>query len=137
MKKVAVLWFAAVALILSAGTGFAAALNSGGMHGHGGVVQRQGSAHHGFERHDGFVQHRDFGRLHHFDRHSRFIIIGGPFFGAPIYYAPPLYAEQDPPVYLAPGVNYSYYCTNPSGYYPEIQYCPTGWLRVVPEISPY
>ena len=151
VRRFAVLWLAAVALILSAGTGFSAALNSGGMHGHGGVAQRQGSDRHGFEHHrdgfehrrdgfvghrDGFIGHREFDRFHHFHRHSRFIIIGDPFFGVPIYYAPPLYVEQYPPAYVVPYVNYSYYCTDPSGYYPEIQSCPNGWLQVIPDTSP-
>jgi len=27
---------------------------------------------------------------------------------------------------------YSYYCTNPAGYYPQVATCPSGWLTVVP-----
>ncbi|MFC3107250.1 hypothetical protein ACFQAT_21660 [Undibacterium arcticum] len=85
MKKLMVLWLAAVALTLSMGIGFAAARNSDGMHGHGGPEARQGFEHHGFHRgfepHQGFVRPHGFGRFHHFDRHSRVIIIGDPFFG--------------------------------------------------------
>jgi hypothetical protein len=31
---------------------------------------------------------------------------------------------------------YSYYCTNPAGYYPQIANCPSGWLTVVPNGAP-
>lgn len=131
MKKDAVLCCAAIALILSAGAGFTAPLNAGGMHGHGHVAQpRQGFEHHRFER------RHEPGRFDRFGRHSRVIIIGGPFLEPPIYYPPPLYTEQNPPIYIAPGVGYSYYCADPSGYYPAIQYCPSGWLLVVPEPLP-
>lgn len=140
MKKYAVLWFAAIALVLSAGAGSAAAHNPGGMHGH--LAQRQGFEQHRFERRHElgrfeqrrFEQRHELGRFNHFRRHSRVIIIGG--FGPPIYYAPP-YVEQYPPIYIVPGVGYSYYCTDPSGYYPEIQDCPSGWLQVIPETSSY
>ena len=132
MKKYAVLWCAAIALLLSAGAGAAALLNPGGMHEHGHIAQqRQGFEHRRFEpRHEP-------GRFNHFGRHhSRVIIIGGPFFEPPIYYAPAPYTVQNPTIYIDPGVGYSYYCTDPSGYYPQIQDCPGGWLRVIPEILP-
>lgn len=158
MKKYAVLWCAAIALILSAGSGFAAALNAGGMHGER-AQQRQGFERHRFERRHGpgrfehrrferrhepgrfehrrFERRHESGRSRHFDRHSG-VIIGGPLFGPPIFYSPPLHAEPKPPVYVViePGVNYSYYCTDPGGYYPAIQNCPTGWLLVIPGTPP-
>jgi hypothetical protein len=31
---------------------------------------------------------------------------------------------------------YSYYCTDPAGYYPQIANCPSGWLTVVPNSAP-
>jgi hypothetical protein len=31
---------------------------------------------------------------------------------------------------------YQYYCPEPAGYYPQLQSCPKGWLKVVPERSP-
>jgi len=130
MKKYAVLWCAVIVLILSAGSGSAAALNAGRMHGDR-AQQRQG-----FERHR-FERRHESGRFRHFDRHSR-VIIGDLFFGPPIFYSPPPYAKQSPPVYVViePGVNYSYYCTDPSGYYPAIQNCPTGWRLVIPGPPP-
>ncbi|MFD2273546.1 hypothetical protein ACFS07_27530 [Undibacterium arcticum] len=140
MKKLMVLWLAAVALTLSMGIGFAAARNSDGMHGHGGVRRRAKDL-----SIMGFIVglNPTKGLYVPMDLAGSTILIGIPgssssaiLFWAPIYYAPPLYTEQYPPVYVAPGVNYSYYCTDPSGYYPQIQYCPNGWLRVVPDISP-
>jgi hypothetical protein len=32
---------------------------------------------------------------------------------------------------------YSYYCTNPAGYFPQINNCPSGWLTVVPNSAPH
>lgn len=32
----------------------------------------------------------------------------------------------------APYSPYYWYCANPGGYYPDIQYCPSGWLLVAP-----
>ena len=31
---------------------------------------------------------------------------------------------------------YSYYCTDPAGYFPQIANCPSGWLTVVPNSAP-
>ena len=66
----------------------------------------------------------------------------GPWWGAPYYYygAPPVTIQQ-PPVYeqpapAPPAPAYWYYCPNPQGYYPYIQACPTGWLQVVPPVTP-
>ena len=151
--KVAVPWIAAIALILSGSTGFAAALNQAGMQQRGAVAQRQGSDHQRFEhqrfehhqgfehRHDGSIRHHELGRFQHFHRHSRVIIIGDPFFWPPSYYEPPLYteplySEHNPAIYFGPGVSYRYYCTDPPGYYPEIQSCPNGWLQVVAAPAP-
>lgn len=46
----------------------------------------------------------------------------------PQYYAPP---PPPPPVQ-----SYYYFCQNPEGYYPQIQSCPSGWLRVLPSAGP-
>jgi hypothetical protein len=35
----------------------------------------------------------------------------------------------------APG-QYSYYCPDPAGYYPQVATCSKGWLRVVPQNAP-
>jgi len=31
---------------------------------------------------------------------------------------------------------YSYYCTNPAGFFPQVPQCATGWLKVVPQGAP-
>jgi hypothetical protein len=53
----------------------------------------------------------------------------------PIYYSPPIYIDESPPVYIEQGSSYWYYCPNPAGYYPTIQYCPIGWMRIVPDLA--
>jgi hypothetical protein len=34
------------------------------------------------------------------------------------------------------GPQYSYYCPDPAGYYPQVATCPKGWLRVLPQNAP-
>jgi hypothetical protein len=48
------------------------------------------------------------------------VIVGGPLFVDPYYYAP-AYAP-------AP----AFYCASAGGYYPDVPYCPEGWQRVYP-----
>lgn len=99
---------------------------NGGVHG-GGVPAREfhGGAFHG---HGGF---RDHGRFHG----SLGIIVGAPLFWYPGYYGyyPPDYYSY-PPAALPSG--YFYYCANPPGYYPQVQYCPSGWQAVAPPPPP-
>jgi hypothetical protein len=57
------------------------------------------------------------------------------------YYAPaPTVAvEQQPQQYTDSGEqqsDYWYYCQNPQGYYPYVQSCPGGWMKVVPQTTP-
>jgi hypothetical protein len=74
--------------------------------------------------------------------------LGAPLFWpyyayAPGYYPQPVvvapapqvvYVEQAPPVVAAPPVQqYWYYCGNPQGYYPNVQACPGGWQKVLPQ----
>lgn len=59
----------------------------------------------------------------------------------PYYSAPPVVVEQAPPVYVQPEAQpqepyYWYYCQNPQGYYPYVQQCPNGWMKVVPPSAP-
>jgi hypothetical protein len=58
----------------------------------------------------------------------------------PYYYAaPPIIIEQQPPVYVQQDeqqADYWYYCQNPAGYYPYVQTCPEGWMKVVPDATP-
>ncbi len=32
--------------------------------------------------------------------------------------------------------SYWYYCADAKAYYPYVQQCPAGWLRVIPETTP-
>lgn len=55
--------------------------------------------------------------------------------------APQVYIQRDSGDAVAPPSQprrsqYSYYCTDPAGYYPQIANCPSGWLTVVPNGSP-
>src|SRR5438876_12408040 len=58
----------------------------------------------------------------------------------PYEYAEPTYIQQDTPAYNPPRgtqrSEYSYYCPDPAGYYPQVQTCAKGWLRVVPQSAP-
>ena len=71
--------------------------------------------------------------------------IGVPYYGygygyAPYYYppavvvAPPPVAYAAPPApapsYIAPPPQFSYYCDNPQGYYPNVPSCSTPWREV-------
>ena len=64
----------------------------------------------------------------------------GPWY--PYYYSPPpVVVQQQQPVYVEPApapqqTNYWFYCQNPQGYYPYVQQCPAGWMRVVPPSTP-
>ncbi|MGB8856681.1 MAG: hypothetical protein WCC58_08440 [Burkholderiales bacterium] len=76
------------------------------------------------------------------------LYIGAPLFWpyysyAPAYYPQPVvvapapqvvYVEQAPPVVAPPAAQqYWYYCGNPQGYYPNVQACPGGWQKVLPQ----
>jgi len=59
----------------------------------------------------------------------------------PYYPAPPVINQQQQPVYVEPAPqqeeqSYWYYCSNPQGYYPYVQQCPKGWLKVIPSPVP-
>ena len=71
--------------------------------------------------------------------------IGGAMIGsalsAPYYYPPPpVVVQVPPPTYAEPEQQqqnyYWYYCQNPQGYYPYIKSCPSGWMKVVPDMNP-
>jgi hypothetical protein len=59
----------------------------------------------------------------------------------PYYSTPPVVIQQSPTEYIqrdqeAEGADYWYYCRNPEGYYPYIQRCPNGWMKVAPSTVP-
>ncbi|HTX54221.1 MAG TPA: hypothetical protein VMD08_12465 [Candidatus Baltobacteraceae bacterium] len=65
----------------------------------------------------------------------------GPYpYAYPYYYPPaPVVVQQaPPPVVVQPPAEpaYWYYCQNPQGYYPYVQSCPHGWMKVVPQGAP-
>ena len=162
MRKLWLALFATVALLLG-GVGTASAQMHGGGHGGGGGGWHGGDGGwhgggggwHGGHFHDG--------RFHHF--HTNFgVFIGAPAFwwGAPyyLYHYPysyydgsdawPFYGDPGPTTYIqqdsetaaqssagqSSGAEYQYYCTDPAGYYPQVQNCAKGWLKVVPDGSP-
>ncbi|QXE90661.1 hypothetical protein [Geomonas subterranea] len=62
----------------------------------------------------------------------------------PYYYTPPaVVAPQEPQEYISPDTTtgdeqtgYWYYCRKPEGYYPYVDRCPSGWMKVVPNTTP-
>ena len=58
------------------------------------------------------------------------------------YYAPPtVVIPQQSEEYILPAPQeeetaYWYYCKEKGGYYPYVQRCPTGWMKVVPSPTP-
>lgn len=58
------------------------------------------------------------------------------------YYTPPtVVVPQEPQEYILPEsqqreTDYWYFCRNPEGYYPYVERCPSGWMRVVPDMTP-
>ncbi|HWI79844.1 MAG TPA: hypothetical protein VNS31_11640 [Ramlibacter sp.] len=120
-------------LVLSLG---APARDGGAPGGHGGT--HAGAGHVG-DRHGG----RHFGGRHG----GRFHGAGHVFIGLgywPSWYLPDAYGYGYPlpvtmytsPVYVEQGDEaqsaYWYYCADSRSYYPYVQQCPSGWLRVVP-----
>ena len=66
-----------------------------------------------------------------------------PYEAYPYYYdsGPQVYIQRDSGGAVAPAnparpSDYSYYCTDPAGYYPQVASCPSGWLKVVPNSPP-
>ena len=156
MKKFALVIAAAFAL---SGVAATASAQSHGMH--SGGSSWHGGGHSGGDWHGG--SHGDW-RGGHFFRGPRFAFsfgfpaysYWGPYYGYYGYpypyaypYDPYAYYDSGPQVYIqrdsgdavAPAnprrpSDYSYYCTDPAGYYPQVASCPSGWLKVVPNSPP-
>jgi hypothetical protein len=70
--------------------------------------------------------------------------VWGPgWWGVPAYpyVAPPVVIEQPAQIFVEPQQQpetqgYWYYCPDPQGYYPYVNKCPKGWLKVVPTPAP-
>jgi len=69
---------------------------------------------------------------------------GGPLVFGPWWYSYYNYPHAprqvvpapSPPVFVQPEPQpqtYWYYCRDPQGYYPYVESCPGGWMKVVPE----
>ena len=64
-----------------------------------------------------------------------------PYYPGYRYYTPPtVVVPQEPQEYILPEsqqeTGYWYYCRNPEGYYPYVERCPSGWMRVLPDTTP-
>ena len=114
---------------------------------------------HEYGEHEGWHEHGDIVRFHEHDydhwregnwfhgfhegRNGWWWIVSGLwyFYPTPIYpypdpYTPPTVIVQPvpaAPVGVAP--SYTYYCSNPAGYYPYVAQCYNTWQRVVPVAS--
>ncbi len=130
MTKLKVLMLAAVTLALGmSAPAWAGRGGHGGSHGYG---HGYGHGHYSGHGHGG----------------SHF----GFYFGLPMYWggypydyypyyrrnvyvvdSPPVYIQRQPPVYVQQPTNYWYYCQDPAGYYPDVQSCPTPWMKVLPQ----
>jgi len=88
---------------------------------------------------------RGGGHFHHGGGHFGVGVVIGPGWGPwwpyygnpyPYYAAPPVVIEREPEMYVSPqpqAQSYWYYCSDPRGYYPQVQRCPKGWMKVVPD----
>jgi hypothetical protein len=55
----------------------------------------------------------------------------------PFYVTPPASAPPQSYEYVQPEEqHYWYFCQDPKGYYPYVNKCPKGWLKVVPSPTP-
>jgi hypothetical protein len=131
----------------SGGFGF-----NGGGGGGGGGFKGQSSGGGGFQAQSGtgFAfrgrSHGGHGHGHGHHHHGSTVFFGAAF--APVwwwgwpYYYPYYYPYPAPVAYQAPQVYvqqngqtepyYWYYCEGAQAYYPYVQQCPAGWMKVVP-----
>jgi len=124
IRKLAAISFLAIALIFVVTVVPSDA--RGGGHGGG-----RGGGHHG-----GF---------HHGFRGRVFVGVGPAFWWDPFYpywYSPPYYygyepSFVEPPVYVqapqTPEQGYWHYCMSAQAYYPSVQMCAEGWVKVAPK----
>lgn len=144
-----VLLLLTILLLFAIPSGYAGGGHGGGGHGGGG----HGGGGHGGGGHGGGGHYGGgHGGGHgggYYGGHSSFYLGYGGYYPAPYYYYPyysyyPTYyptrvVANEPAtqtVYVEKSAQaepyYWYYCTDPKGYYPHIERCPTGWLKVVP-----
>ncbi|MGH7312490.1 MAG: hypothetical protein ACREJV_04900 [Candidatus Rokuibacteriota bacterium] len=146
MKNLGCLIFATAALLFV--TALPADAQAGGKnHGFKGHSTRGFS----FKAHSnrGFKGHQHQAHRFHHRPHFRSKVFVGVgvglgsawWWGWPGYYPYPAYAapvviQQSPPVYIQQDTPaepyYWYYCESAQAYYPYVQQCPNGWMKVVP-----
>ncbi len=131
MKRFVLLFITSL-MIFTVSSGYA-----GGGGGHGGG--------HGGGGHGGGHGWGGHGGGHGWGGHGGGLYFGfGGYYPRPYYYYPPyypvrvirrtpatstIYVERQEQVKPA----YWYYCTEPKGYYPQVERCSTNWLQVVPK----
>ena len=93
----------------------------GGFHGGSGF---HGGGFHGHSRGGFFIEAPIFFGLGYYPYGYSYPYGDVPF----VFYGNPGAAEVEP---QDSGLNY-WYCRDPAGYHPDVQTCPSGWLRVVP-----
>jgi hypothetical protein len=93
---------------------------SGGSHGHGG--------HYGGNHGGNYGGYRGYYRSYF---HGGRAFVAAPFYAFPGYYYPP------PAYYALPPQDILYYCPEYGVYYPQVQVCPSGWQRMLPQAPPY
>ena len=142
-----------VVLMVSVLTADAGSGGRGGGHGgHGGYSSHGGGHGGGYVRHGGYYRHGGHG-----DGHVRIGVNFGPGWWGPYPYSPYYYPYYYPypyspyypavrviqqpasDIYVEPSeeaTRYLYYCPQPEGYYPAVEKCPKGWLKVVPPGNP-
>ena len=109
--------------------------------------------HGGHGGYHGYKGHGSYGG--HGGGHIGIGVYLGPGWWGPVWRAPYPYYAYYPPYYPVPVViqqpsteiyvqqspqaeesDYWYYCRESQGYYPDVDRCPGGWLKVVPSDSP-
>ena len=159
MKRILLATVAALGLALGSGTALAqhngggggGHSGGGGWHGGGGGGWHGGGGHGGW--HGGSHFSIGFGFPGFYWGYPYYGYYGYPYYSSYPYYAGYPYYYPDGPVYGDPAPStyiqrdmsspapvgegqYSYYCPDPAGYYPQLQNCPKGWLKVVPDAGP-
>ena len=129
MKRLVLALFAAVLLLGWTGPSYAGSRGHGGGH-HG--SRHHGGGHYG-GGHYGGGHHGGHHGSHHDYYHYGSLLLHGLSWLPWNYY--PSRAPAQAREYVQQ-TDYWYYCTDPEGYYPYLEDCPTGWLQVVPKSPP-
>ena len=121
MQKLAIACISAFAILSGIGAANAHG-GGGGLHGGGGGFH--GGGFHGHSRGGFFIDLPIFFGPGYYPYGYSYPYGDLPF----VFYGNPGAPEVEP---QDSGLNY-WYCRDPAGYHPDVQTCPSGWLRVVP-----